>query len=722
MNKESVKKNVLLVVVFGTLAAIINMFRLPLFFEAEFVFGPFLVLLIAVYRGPVAGVLTSIIATIPLIFAWGSLWATLTFSMEALFVGYICSLKRINVILLVMAYWLMIGMPVSWYSISQYEFFLDSHRTSILIKQLTNAILYSHITVLLMYLPAVRKLLTQETTLPAISIKDQSSHIISSLLITVGILFFFFGFNQNIKNSGEKFSSEHDSKHNQLVFHLTQILDNKIKGLDEFRHTLSNVWQDADQRLNSLIDFNQRHPEFKTMILVDQEANLLNSSPPELVNNVLVQNQPINVADRDYFKKTINSKSTYVSPGFIGRGFGSELISAVSAGVPDPNNPQQNIGVLEGSFILNSLKQVQSIVDGMTPAVSAVLIDQNNQVLMASKGMALQALQPFKLSKGVDVFYEHDMVSIVNQDGSKRSAVYYSAKSDFDFGWKLITLQNEAKFADVIENTLITFAVSIVLLVLIAKLLAWTISHSLSYSMHRLNQMIERGGDYNGEIAEFEENKHLPVEISNLYQEIKSSRREIIKMNQQLQNTVAERTEKLQTANAKLNVMARQDALTQLNNRRMFTEESQRLWQNCQLNLLSMSMLIIDIDHFKKVNDTYGHPVGDDVLVKLSRELEKFNLSSVQCLARLGGEEFCLLFKGIKHQELIQLAEEIRLHIENSPFHIGAEKDVTITVSAGLATIDPTKFTDTKLYQLADNALYEAKHAGRNQVKSVELN
>jgi diguanylate cyclase (GGDEF)-like protein len=721
MNFMLNKKDWMLVLFVGALGALVNTFRLPLFFEAEFVFGPFLVLLVAVFRGPVPGVLTSIIASMPLVVAWGSFWPTLTFGMEALFVGYIFAVKRFNVIMLVMMYWLFIGMPVSWYSIAQYELFLDSHRTSILIKQLTNAILYAHITALLMYLPTVRNYLSRQLTITAISIKEQSSHIISSLLISVGIVFFFVGLNQTINNAGERFSYEHDSKHNQLSFHLEHILDSKINAISEFRYTLSKVWQNSELREQSLLEFNQRHAEFKTMILADKDANLINSSPRELVTDVMQQNQSINVADRDYFKLAIDTQNTVVSPGFIGRGFGNELISAVSTGVPNAENPQQNIGVLEGSFVLDSLQEVHKYIQDVSPEVNAVLVDQTNHVLIASNDLAMNTLQTLNVSKAVDTFYDHDLVSIVQEDGSQSSEVYYFAESTFDFGWKLITFQNETRFADLIEKTLIAFAVSIVMLVLIAKLLAWTISHSWSYSMHRLNEMIERGNDFNGEIVEFEDNEHMPVEVNNLYQEIKRSRLENIKMNQQLQNTVAERTEKLQTANAKLNVMAREDALTQLENRRVFTEVMQELWLDCQKNLLSMSMLIIDIDHFKKVNDSYGHPAGDDVLVQLARELEKFKVPAVECLARIGGEEFCLLFKDMTHTEVIKLANEIRQHIEQVIFHVGAEKHIHITVSAGLATIDPTKFTPTKLYQLADNGLYEAKHAGRNQVKATEL-
>ena len=721
MNQSEISKDLLLAVLGGLIAAGINLFRLPLFFEAEFLFGPAIVLLVAIFRGPLAGLIASIIATVPVIMAWGSFWAMLTFGLEALFVAIICTRWHINVILVVMAYWLFIGMPVSWYSISQYELFLDSHRTSILIKQLTNAILYAHVTALVMFLPAVRNYLTRVDDRKPISIKEQSSHIIASLLITVGILFFFFNLNQNIKISSEKFNQIHDTKHDKLTAHLKLMVENKLTAMNELKYNISHVWNDKDARQEVLLEFNDRHPEFRTMIIANANADLLHSSPPELVINVLSQNETINVKDRDYFINAIDSNQVYVSPGFVGRGFGSDLISAVSVGIPDPTNPEVNIGIVEGSFILSSMKAMKELIDNIDESVDGILFDQYGQAIIASRQLFLQPLETIEFSKGVDQFYEHNLVNMVRSNGTKEPGIYYSLESDFAWGWKLVTLQNEAKFADVIETVLITFAVSIVLVVLVAKLLAWAISNSWSYHMQRLNEMIEQGVDFNNDLVEFEENDHLPEEVSNLYQEIKRSKQKIITMNQELQNTVAERTEKLQVANEKLNVMAREDELTKLDNRRVFNETLNQLYQQCQKELLPLSMMIIDIDHFKKVNDSYGHPAGDEVLIFLAQVLQQYKHKPVQSVSRIGGEEFCLLLKGRQHEQAFDLAEDIRKRVESIDFKVGADKTIQLTISIGLASINPTKFTAAKLYQLADTALYEAKHSGRNQVKNADF-
>ncbi|MCX7553525.1 diguanylate cyclase [Marinicella sp. S1101] len=709
-------KDLTLIFIGGALAALINLFRLPLFFEAEFVFGGVIFLLVAVFRGPWVAVLTAIIGTIPLVLAWGSFWPLLTFGLEALLVGLAFAYKRTNVILLVIVYWLFIGMPISWYSISQYEFFLDAHRLTILIKQLTNAILYAHIAAILMYVPTVKNYLKRKDSDILLSIREQSSHIISSLLITAGILFFFYDLNKKVTDANQQMYLTQQKYHDSLFFELDCLLQVKINALNEFKFTLAAIWNDPPKRKEGLLAFNRRHHEFMTMIITDEKGRLIHSSPAELVENINKTGETISVSDRHYFINAIDSDQVYVSPGFFGRGFGTNLIAAISAGVPS-NSSLTNQGVVEGTFALKSLNKIRQIVNELNPELSAVVLDQNNKVVSFSEALELELFQTLNIETVKDNHHNHIHSNDIFITDSLGSESYYYQDTEFSFGWKLVSLQSESQFAAVVERTLILFSLSMLILVFVAKLLAQIISHYWTYSMHRLNKMIERGAGFEHDVA-FDKNIELPIEIQNLYQEIKQKRLEVFAMNQKLQNTVAERTDKLQSANKQLYELARKDALTQLDNRHVFNEMMQEIWQRCQKDISMMTMLLIDIDHFKKINDSYGHPVGDDVLRQLARELECFKDHEIACLARIGGEEFCFLLSDSKHDKAIKLAEDIRKHIENHVFEISQNKSVRITVSVGVATIDTTKFTPTKLYQLADNALYQSKHAGRNQVNA----
>lgn len=710
---------VIFTVCIGLLAAVVNFFRLPLFFEAQFLFGQFLVLLIALYRGPLMAVLAAIISSIPLVFAWGSLWAMLTLGLEALFVAIIARNNKTNLVLVVIVYWLFIGMPLSWVSIADYDEFLDSHKVSILIKQVTNAIIYANLAAIFLLVPGVKKVFNLNQPSKTESLKEQSSHLISTLLITIGIAFFFYNLNQNIKSTTEKFSQSHVIKHQSLEYQISLFINANLKAINEFRYLIAKIWDD-EERKQAIIEFNQRHPVFSTMILADNTGQLINSSPPELLENLLVENKTINIADRNYFKNTIDNDKTYVSPGFVGRGFGSDLIAAVSVSVPPVSVHEANLGVIEGTFILKSMRVVENTINNTSFGVEAVILDQENKILMASEGLDVNTLADFKYKEKNTSMNHHNLINIVLRDSKLSRNAYYYSESTLDWGWKLVTLQNESAFAKVIEKSLIYFASAIIFMVIISKLLAWAISYSWLYYLQRLNNMIKKGDSYSNEMAGYDDNNMLPEEVSNYYQEIKKSRQQIIKMNVDLQNTIAERTEKLQKANAQLNFMARHDDLTGLENRRVFNDCMNELWVECQRELLSMTMLIIDVDNFKKINDTFGHPVGDEILAFLGKELQQFKQHGVRSISRLGGEEFCLLIKNWGHDQAKQLAERIRKHVQDKSIPIAEDKMIEITISVGVATIDATKFTTSRLYQLADDALYDAKKSGRNVVKDIE--
>ncbi len=705
----------------GMLAGVINYFRLPLFFEAEFIFGQSLVLLVAVYRGSLQGFLAAILASSVLAYTWGSYWIIITLSLEAVFVAYICKNNRSNLILAVLAYWFLLGMPLSWISISGYEQFIEAHKVTILVKQVSNAIIYANLAAILMLIPQVEKLFNGSKLRKTKSISHQSAHLISTLLISIGVLFFFFTLNQNIKNSNERAQHTHQLKHQQLFHQVSLILETNLQSINELSYLLSEVWHDETKRRNVLNEFNTRNPVFNTMLVADHQGDLINSSPSNLYEQITTQQKSLNLADRDYFKHAIDNDKVYVSTGFAGRGFGKDLIVAISKSVPSRLNVKDSAaGIVEGTIILERMEIAQHAFNNVTIGVDAILVDQAGQLLMVSENLGLERLSKIGYQKNNQVLKSNGLVNLVVDETVLQAEFFYVKETSFNWGWKLITLQNESVFAKAIEKSLLYFALSILLVILLSYLLAKSISHSWSYYLKKLNQSIKHGATFDDGFSEFEDNDQLPEEVKNFYQEIKSSRLQILKMNQDLQNTIAERTENLQKANEKLNVMARLDELTGLENRRVFNDCLNEIWVECQRELLPFSMIIIDVDHFKKLNDSYGHPVGDHVLTFIGKELSQFKNSDVKCLARIGGEEFCMLIKGCSHQFVIELAEKIRKHIEKLQIRISKDRNIKTTISCGVATIDATKHTSSRLYQLADNALYEAKHSGRNQTKAYQ--
>ena len=125
---------------------------------------------------------------------------------------------------------------------------------------------------------------------------------------------------------------------------------------------------------------------------------------------------------------------------------------------------------------------------------------------------------------------------------------------------------------------------------------------------------------------------------------------------------------------------------------------------------------MIDIDHFKKLNDTYGHIVGDKALVDVSKELKK-NLRKIDFVARYGGEEFAVILPSTAIKDAIIVIEKIRQEIFDTDFLV-KDKSVEITVSGGVKEFCDGD-TIAKVMEKADEALYLAKNSGRNQVKAL---
>jgi two-component system cell cycle response regulator len=163
-------------------------------------------------------------------------------------------------------------------------------------------------------------------------------------------------------------------------------------------------------------------------------------------------------------------------------------------------------------------------------------------------------------------------------------------------------------------------------------------------------------------------------------------------------------------ANERLECLAITDGLTGLWNHRHFQEEIDRISMNAQSSGTPVSLIMLDVDHFKLYNDSFGHPEGDEVLKAVSQILQTTTREGINC-ARYGGEEFVVLLDGVSHLAAIDIAERIRMGIESNKWKLGA-----VTASFGVSTLVSDKVNSKKLISNADEALYASKARGRNCV------
>jgi diguanylate cyclase (GGDEF)-like protein/PAS domain S-box-containing protein len=172
----------------------------------------------------------------------------------------------------------------------------------------------------------------------------------------------------------------------------------------------------------------------------------------------------------------------------------------------------------------------------------------------------------------------------------------------------------------------------------------------------------------------------------------------------------------LRESGEKLRVLANTDTLTGIANRRHFLEQVEFELARTDRFHNPGALIMLDLDYFKRINDTYGHPVGDAVLRHFTATAQH-RLRKIDLLGRLGGEEFGIFLPGTDAQGAMAFADKLRAHIEATP----APSDkgpIKFTVSMGVAEFDPEDSALEKLLVRADIALYRAKEGGRNQVKA----
>jgi diguanylate cyclase (GGDEF)-like protein len=180
----------------------------------------------------------------------------------------------------------------------------------------------------------------------------------------------------------------------------------------------------------------------------------------------------------------------------------------------------------------------------------------------------------------------------------------------------------------------------------------------------------------------------------------------------------------LESANQNLARLSELDPLTELPNRRSFERHLNKVWQSCRAQGQPLSMLMLDVDHFKAYNDRLGHPAGDQCLKQIAAAIRNNVRATDELAARVGGEEFAVILPGVPEGRAADVAERIRRAVEDLriPHEVKSAAGV-VTISAGVATAEDTGVRSPQmLIDEADRALYQAKSEGRNRIKVVRSN
>lgn len=258
-------------------------------------------------------------------------------------------------------------------------------------------------------------------------------------------------------------------------------------------------------------------------------------------------------------------------------------------------------------------------------------------------------------------------------------------------------------------------------LILILGLPSLTVDWLVGKHLNRMRQLCSRVKQGN-----YKELLSLPNEARDGEDDILILMRDMNWMARQIEfreRALRQAVEDLQESRSRMQVMAMTDPLTAIANRRCFFDTLEQHFKELLCNRHPISLLVLDVDFFKKINDTYGHQAGDKILLELAGIIQE-NSRDGDLAARIGGEEYALLLPDTDLQGGVQIANRIHKHIADHDFVIHEKQQISVTVSIGICTLSQCLYCvdKEKLFNYADQALYYSKNIGRNSVSVYDPN
>lgn len=414
----------------------------------------------------------------------------------------------------------------------------------------------------------------------------------------------------------------------------------------------------------------------------------------------------LNIGERDYFRKAQETGDFVFSDYLFGKTNNQPIMMAaypVSA-----INPEEESVAVAG-INLDWLSKIMANLGGR-PGISALLIDSAGVVLAAppdEAGMIGRSLDNLPLLsaityKALSGNSDTGSISFTTTDGSRRAISFARIAGTQS---RLVVSVDEAKVTATINGEIRTAYLQLGLVCLFVLLGALIGAEKLIIKpIEVMTGMAKRfgEGDWSARVA----GSRLPSEFMPLARAFNAMAAQL-----------SQRERELIATNDRLTVMASIDMLSGLANRRGFQSRLDFEWMKAQQYHCQLSLLMIDVDHFKLYNDTYGHPEGDACLTRIGEALACIAADTMGFAGRYGGEEFCLLLPNISAQKALAIGETVRATIQSLGLPHITSSYGTVTVSVGVAeTLPSDTQTPGDLIEAADAALYAAKHRGRNTV------
>jgi diguanylate cyclase (GGDEF)-like protein len=414
----------------------------------------------------------------------------------------------------------------------------------------------------------------------------------------------------------------------------------------------------------------------------------------------------LDLSDRSTLKKAREMRD-FVFSDFLLANTDNEPIMLAAYPVSAVDDKSES--VIVASVNLDWMSKIMSNLGGR-PGILAFLVDSMGTVLAAPADQASMIGRPLDnvpllsslAAKAIGPDQGAGSLSFVAADGSRRTASFARIPGTDS---RLIVCIDEAKVSAVINREIRTAYLQLGFVCLFVLLGALIAAEKLIIQPIEMMAAIAKRfgqGDWSVRAAR----NRLPAEFIPLARALNA-----------MAGQLGQRERELVATNDRLTVMASIDMLSGLANRRGFQSRLDFEWMKAEQYDSELSLLMIDVDHFKLFNDTYGHPEGDACLSRIGETLAEIAAETMGFAGRYGGEEFCLLLPSTGVRRALEIGEMVRAAIQSLAVPHATSSYQIVTASVGVASTKPNHAQRPgELIEAADAALYAAKHRGRNAV------
>lgn len=702
----------LLALFFGVLGAVANLFPIDLAFNIALLIGNAAYIVAASFLRPSQTLVCALISVTPLYFYWGHPFGFLTFGLEAWFISTLRA-RGWYVLTADLLYWLVIGMPLTAGLIWVNMEFVQSFILFSTFKQVINAVLYTSLASILLFTFANYFQSIKSSHPPLTKSLPQwllfSFWSISAFLVVSISLGLSSDFGQR---QSQQFEKELEINNN----HIRQIGNNYLKEHQLASQNVANQLArtiDVTERKAILAQLHQLYPGFLTMLIASKTGAIEVGSPYSLMEQVSISK--LSVKDRPYFIRAMQDQALFVSSVFLGRGFGSDPIVAISAPIYANNDKSYPSGIVEGSLNLAQFGLYNEEGHDEND-IKIIVTDHNDKIIYASNSLALATLSQLEYDNRATQKVGN-LMTLRGKEAEGKMFLYKQAK--LVNNWKVYSLIEHKVALKLTQDMYLVIFITLFVTLFLASFIAKRFSHHLNLPIEFIIAQLHtaKKTGYFKDIP-FE----TPVEIQKLYQELKENKKALLNHQNELQEQVLKRTEELNQANQKLTEQVNTDALTGLYNRRYLKSNFAMMQSILSRNNAKLMFVLLDLDFFKNINDSYGHLFGDYCLVEIAHILKKFFYRDGDIVARFGGEEFVVMTPCNDIESVRSRLEELRNQVAKHQFIYEGIGPIQVTASIGVA-LGSASYSHNKedWLTIADETLYQAKGNGRNQVVIKEV-